>query len=287
MGPWPLGTNLILFILRQMQMEADAEAKAASNRIKHLAKQLDEVKKTLDAKEKNGNDFTTKYQAEAKVVEELKHAIAGLNFDAEAAKSLEDNLQIEKSKLRKMQDEVDKLSSQLMAINFEFQDPERNFDRRRVKGTVAKLVHVEDAAATTALEVAAGGKLYQVVVDTEETAKALLSKGQLRNRVTIIPLNKISNRPIPETVIEAGKRLVGTKARPAIQFVGYNKELESAMQYVFGNCFICHDATSAKKLAFTKEVGIRSVTMEGDDFNPGGTLTGGSRRKGPSGMLIT
>lgn len=30
----------------------------------------------------------------------------------------------------------------------------------------------------------------QVVVDTEATAKALLSRGQLRNRVTIIPLNK-------------------------------------------------------------------------------------------------
>lgn len=264
-------------------MEADAEAKAASTRIKHLTKQLQEVKKTLVTKEKNGNEFMTKFQAEAKLLQELKHQIADLNFDAEAAKSMEENLQTEKSKLRKLQDEVDKLSSQLMAINFEFQDPERNFDRTRVKGTVAKLVHVEDAAATTALEVAAGGKLYQVVVDSEETAKALLSKGQLRNRVTIIPLNKISNRPIPNAVIEAGKKMVGTKARPAIQFVGYNKELESAMQYVFGNCFICDDSASAKKLAFTKEVGIRSVTMEGDDFNPGGTLTGGSRRKGPSG----
>ena len=33
--------------------------------------------------------------------------------------------------------------------------------------------------------------LVQVVVDTEQTAKALLSKGQLRSRVTIIPLNKV------------------------------------------------------------------------------------------------
>lgn len=31
----------------------------------------------------------------------------------------------------------------------------------------------------------------QVVVDTEQTAKALLANGQLRNRVTIIPLNKV------------------------------------------------------------------------------------------------
>lgn len=32
----------------------------------------------------------------------------------------------------------------------------------------------------------------QVVVDSEATAKALLARGQLRQRVTIIPLNKVS-----------------------------------------------------------------------------------------------
>ena len=76
-------------------------------------------------------------------------------------------------------------------MDFQYRDPERGFDRNSVKGVVAKLVRVKDPADATALEVAAGGKLYQVVVDTEATAKALLSKGQLRNRVTIVPLNKV------------------------------------------------------------------------------------------------
>lgn len=48
------------------------------------------------------------------------------------------------------------------AIDFRYSDPERNFDRSRVKGVVAKLARVADPAASTALEVAAGGKLYQV-----------------------------------------------------------------------------------------------------------------------------
>ena len=80
-------------------------------------------------------------------------------------------------------------------MDFQYRDPERGFDRSTVKGVVAKLVCVKDPADATALEVAAGGKLYQVVVDTEATAKALLSKGQLRNRVTIVPLNKASPSP--------------------------------------------------------------------------------------------
>jgi structural maintenance of chromosome 2 len=41
-------------------------------------------------------------------------------------------------------------------------DPERNWDHSRVKGVVAKLVRVKDPATATALEVAAGGRLYQV-----------------------------------------------------------------------------------------------------------------------------
>lgn len=41
-------------------------------------------------------------------------------------------------------------------------DPERGWDSSRVKGVMAKLVRVKDPAAATALEVAAGGRLYQV-----------------------------------------------------------------------------------------------------------------------------
>ncbi len=48
------------------------------------------------------------------------------------------------------------------AIDFRYSDPERGFDRSRVKGVVAKLTRVADPATATALEVAAGGKLYQV-----------------------------------------------------------------------------------------------------------------------------
>ena len=62
---------------------------------------------------------------------------------------------------------------------------------------MARLVTVKDAHAATALEVVAGNKLFQVVVDDELTAKALLQKGSLRRRVTIIPLNKISRQVIP------------------------------------------------------------------------------------------
>lgn len=79
-------------------------------------------------------------------------------------------------------------------MDFEYSDPTPDFDRSKVKGIVASLVSLpkEHLNKSTALEVCAGGKLYQVVVETQEVATQLLQKGKLRRRVTIIPLNKIN-----------------------------------------------------------------------------------------------
>ena len=51
-------------------------------------------------------------------------------------------------------------------------------------------------------------QLYNVVVDTEETGKQLLQKGHLRRRYTIIPLNKISSRSIPDGTVRKAQSLV-------------------------------------------------------------------------------
>ena len=48
----------------------------------------------------------------------------------------------------------------IAGVSFQYRDPERNFDRGRVKGVVADLMHLQNPASTT--EVAAGCKLYQV-----------------------------------------------------------------------------------------------------------------------------
>lgn len=58
------------------------------------------------------------------------------------------------------------------------------------------------------------------------------------------------------------------------------------MVYVFGNTLICDDAESAKLVTFSPQVGgVRSVTLDGDVYDPSGTLSGGSAPSG-SGVLI-
>lgn len=73
---------------------------------------------------------------------------------------------------------MDRLSAQVAGrLNFEYKDPHKNFDRSRVKGLVARLVQVKDPAHSTALEVAAGGKLYQARRKEDTYTSLLLARG--------------------------------------------------------------------------------------------------------------
>ena len=65
---------------------------------------------------------------------------------------------------------------------------------RKVKVTVASLVSVKDNKHMRALEIVAGGKRRQLVVDDAQTIKDLIKHGKLKQRATIIPQNKIKDK---------------------------------------------------------------------------------------------
>jgi chromosome segregation ATPase len=90
--------------------------------------------------------------------------------------------------------EYEALKSRFGNLDFSYSDPTPNFDRSKVKGLVVTLVGLPETSEryATALEVSAGGKLYNVVVEDETVGTQLLKKGNLRKRITIIPLNKIN-----------------------------------------------------------------------------------------------
>ncbi|KAG1673906.1 Structural maintenance of chromosomes protein 2 [Nymphon striatum] len=182
-------------------------------------------------------------------------------------------------KVIELNETVEGLEAKFPDLKFEYSDPEKGFDRKRIHGLVCKLIKVNNLQHTTALEVCAGGKLYNVVVDTEQTGKKLLQNGKLRRRFTIIPLNKISAHAINNQVVKKAESLVGKQnVYTALSLVGYKNQLLSAMEYVFGSSFVCSNMDSAMKVTFDKSIMTPSVTLEGDKMDPSGTLTGGSRR---------
>jgi hypothetical protein len=82
--------------------------------------------------------------------------------------------------------------SRLSQLHFNY-TPKPGFDAQKVKGLVASLLALkpENHEKSTALEFAASGKLCNVVVEDERVGNGLLERGRVKNRVTLIPLNKI------------------------------------------------------------------------------------------------
>lgn len=58
-----------------------------------------------------------------------------------------------------LDDQIQGFYSRFPQLNFDYKDPEPNFDRSRVKGLVCNLFKIKDPKFATALEVAAGGKV--------------------------------------------------------------------------------------------------------------------------------
>ncbi|KAA8497009.1 Structural maintenance of chromosomes protein 2-1 [Porphyridium purpureum] len=155
----------------------------------------------------------------------------------------------------------------------------------RVKGVLARLFSVVDPQFDVALEEVAKGKLRNVVVDTEETAKALLKPGVLARPLTIVPLNRIQFREIAPARVEEARAVTGEsnifRALDLIQFDEGERGLANAMKYAFGSVLVVPDLDTARKVAYHPQLRMRAVTLEGDVFEPEGVVTGGSSTKVP------
>ncbi|KAG0629404.1 hypothetical protein M758_1G101200 [Ceratodon purpureus] len=257
------------------------EVKQSKMKIKHLEKELKEKKSQLSSKQKEATTIEKEHQTRTAEVKKITSTLESLKFDEARMDLLDKTRNEEIEAVRKLKADVSSLTGELNGVQFSYNNPSRDFDRSKVKGVVARLLKVKDPSTMTALEVTAGGKMFNVVVDSEQTGKLLLEKGGLQRRITIIPLNKIQASGVPARAQAAATKLVGAEnARTALSLVGYEEEIEAAMSFVFGGTFVCTDMDTAKQVAFHKDVMTRSVTLEGDVFEPRGLLTGGSRRGG-------
>ncbi|XP_078071448.1 structural maintenance of chromosomes protein 2 [Mustelus asterias] len=266
--------------------KAETEAKQAQMKLKHAQQELKtkrtEVKKVDGSYKKNQDAF----EAAKKNREKLDSEMQKLNYeDGKEEKLLDQRRELSRT-VNKLRESYEALLAKFPRLSFEYKDPEKNWDSDRVKGLVATLLSMKDTSTATALEVVAGGRLYNVVVDTEVTGKKLLEKGELKRRYTIIPLNKISARCINESTVQTAKNLVGAdNVHMALSLVGYEHELRKAMEYVFGSVLVCNCLDNAKKVTFDPRIMTKTVTLGGDTFDPQGTLTGGARMQSASVLI--
>jgi structural maintenance of chromosome 2 len=273
---------------RNRAAAAATEQEQAKIKITHLQSRVkEEEPRAKKAKEQNAG-LLRDLDGMKVHAQKLEKELGRLGFEPGQEQALYKQETALQQTVRNLRSESDKLKRQVANIDFNYSDPVQNFDRTKVKGLVAQLFTLdkEHTKAGTALEICAGGRLYNVVVDSEVTGTQLLQKGKLRKRVTIIPLNKIAAFKASAQTIATAQALAPGKVDLALSLIGYDEEVSAAMEYVFGSTLVCQDAETAKRVTFDPNVRMRSITLEGDAYDPSGTLSGGSSPNS-SGVLVT
>jgi structural maintenance of chromosome 3 (chondroitin sulfate proteoglycan 6) len=137
-----------------------------------------------------------------------------------------------------------------------------------VFGPLMELFECASANFATAAEVTAGASLFNIVVDSDETAARILdrmTRNRLPGRVTFMPLNRLSERPPRYPTTE--------DALPLIQQLQYEPRFGPAMMQIFGKTLVCRNLEVASQYARSEN--LDCITLDGDQVLRKGALRGG------------
>ena len=143
-----------------------------------------------------------------------------------------------------------------------------------IVGVVADIIKVEKRYET-AIEIALGGNIQNIVTKDEDTAKKMIDflKKQKAGRATFLPLTSIQNPQqfkTPQVLEEEG--VLGM----AHELVETKKEYENVAKAMLGRIVVVDHVDHAVKIAKKYDYGIRMVTLEGELLVPGGAISGGT-----------
>lgn len=151
-------------------------------------------------------------------------------------------------------------------------------------GAVGELISVEQKYET-AVEIAIGNALQNIVTETEQDAKTAIEylKRNSLGRSTFLPLSVIKGKDLGSDKGEVLKAqgVIGI----AKDLIGYNSKYENVISSLLGRVIIMENMDFALKLAAKTKYMYKLVTLDGDVLNPGGTMTGGSIAKKTSNIF--
>ena len=137
-------------------------------------------------------------------------------------------------------------------------------------------VFTSDVKLSTALEGYLGGRQFQLLVEDLEEAHRCIDKLKVNSagRATFLPLERCHPRFPDHSHKLPEKGIVGW----AIDLINVENHWLPAIQQIMGDLLIVEDYTTGQQLV---RGGFRNpvVTLEGDVFQPGGTVSGGKSQK--------
>ncbi|MGB1775616.1 MAG: chromosome segregation protein SMC [Synechococcus sp.] len=269
------------------------EQQQRQERLRQDGERLDELSGELA---RDGQEETDVQQKLQQLEEEWQTLLQGLTSGKQAVQQTAESLAIQQRTRSRLEQEQTRLEREIARLDSrrDALQESRGTGALRllleagldgIHGPVAQLGEVDDEHRL-ALEVAAGARLGQVVVDDDRiAARAIeLLKSRRAGRLTFLPLNKI-RAPGGGSSWGSGGAAMARGARPggpgdsggglvgrAVELIRFEPVYDVVFAYVFGDTLVFRDLGSARQ-----QLGrSRAVTLDGELLEKSGAMTGGS-----------
>lgn len=146
-----------------------------------------------------------------------------------------------------------------------------------IDGVLSRLITVENAHST-AIEVALGAAMQNIVTENEADAKRaiLYLKQNNLGRATFLPVSNIKGRTLEEKDLDDQYGFVAV----ASDLVKCDTKYKEILSNLLGRTVVVEDMDCAIGMAKRYHNRFKIVTLDGQVINPGGSMSGGSRAKG-------
>lgn len=146
-----------------------------------------------------------------------------------------------------------------------------------IHGPLSQLIQVE-SEYSTAVEVALGAAMQNIVTSTEADAKRAIYylKNNHIGRATFLPISNIKGRNLDEKGLDDNLGFVDIAAN----LVSCDNRYKEIVSNLLSRVVVVDDMDCAIGIAKRYSNRFKIVTLDGQVMNPGGSMTGGSGAKG-------
>ena len=284
--------------VRRARMEAQVEQTAQSltgvdEHVSDLIRTAADNDRKIKAAEKKEQELAEEEAAVSSTIDTLQEQEENLKAEQRALQQKADELQAE---IRRLTDRIKWLedleheyegysASVRTVMQLKDQHP---LEWRAIRGTVADVLRVPDHL-TTALNVALGAAVQNIIVDTQNDAHKLIEilRSRKAGRATFQPLNSVTGRDHGRSAgeIERMTQQDGKILGFADDLISFDPVYQKVVSRLLANVIVVEDFETGARLSRQYNAYYRIVTLKGDIFNIGGSITGGSQTERSSHIL--
>jgi chromosome segregation protein len=231
----------------------------------------EEIAKTFHEIEAKRNNIT---KSLTQINENKEQALAKIKQYETNIQNLEQEDRMKSSRLKFLQETEREKEGYNRTVKSLLLECDKNAELKKgMYGALSSLIR-SPKEYETAIEMALGASLQNIVTENEEDAKKLVEHLRKNNlgRATFLPITSVSGKKLDKINSSGVSGVIGI----ASDLIKVDKKYENIIANLLGRTVIVDDMDNAIKLAKQNKYSFKIVTLKGDIINPSGGITGGS-----------